>query len=105
MHHDEAKLKIKEILDSSISFEGHFNKCFDNIKDSQQEELISWILDCKNFNVSPILSKNDRNLLGFVKRIGSNLRVLLTKKKDGYFLALFLDKHKYYEDEMSKLGF
>jgi hypothetical protein len=33
------------------------------------------------------------------------VRAILTKEKKGYFIALFLDKHKYYEDEMQKLGF
>jgi len=50
-------------------------------------------------------SKTNRELIGFVKRIGSNLRAILTKEKEGYYITLFLDKHKYYEDEMSKLGF
>jgi len=43
--------------------------------------------------------------MGFVHRIGSNFRIILTKEKEKYFLALFLDKHKYYETEMEKLGF
>ena len=49
--------------------------------------------------------KKDRKLIGFVERIGSNLRSILTKEKEEYFIALFLDKHKYYETEMEKLGF
>jgi len=52
-----------------------------------------------------IQSKIDRNVIGFVNRFGSNLRAILTKRKDSYFLALFLDKHKYYELEITKYGF
>jgi len=52
-----------------------------------------------------IQPKRDRNIIGFVKRFGSNLRAILTKQKEGYFLNLFLDKHKYYELEMEKFGF
>jgi hypothetical protein len=101
----EAKVLIKKILASDVKFDGHFNKCFDNLKDTQQKELIDWIKACKDLEVNPIQSKNNREIIGFVKRIGSNLRVILTKEKKGYFIQLFLDKHKYYELEMDKLGF
>ena len=104
MQCDEAKRAIIEIL-GSIRFEGHFDKCFEGLKETQQKELINWVKDCKEYKISPIQSKKDRNIIGFVKKFGSNLRTILTKEKDGYFLELFLDKHKYYEFEMSKLGF
>jgi len=102
---EDAKKIIKDILESDVSFEGHFNKCFDNLKDSQQKELFDWVKDCKLFKANPIQSKTDRERIGFVNRFGSNLRAILTKKKQGYFIALFLDKHKYYEMEMKDLGF
>ena len=104
MQCEEAKKAIMEIL-GSVSFEGHFNKCFDGLKETQQEELISWVRNCRDHKISPIQSKKDRKIIGFVKKFGSNLRTILTKEKEGYFLELFLDKHKYYESEMSKLGF
>lgn len=105
MHTTKAKELIKNILKDNIKFEGHFDKCFNNIKESQQKELISWIKNCKDYKTSPIQSKTNKNLIGFVKKIGSNLRAVLTKEKDKYFISLFLDKHKYYEFEMNKLGF
>ena len=105
MQHDEGKRKIQEILGTNVRFEGHFNKCFDNIKETQQKELIEWIKKCKGYEIGPIQSKKIKELIGFVDRIGSNLRSILTKEKKGYFIALFLDKHKYYEAEMEKLGF
>ena len=104
LQHEEAREIIKEIL-NDIKFEGHFDKCFDNLKESQQKELIKWVKECKDHKISLIQSKKDRNLIGFVKKFGSNLRTILTKEKEGYFLVLFLDKHKYYEFEMLKLGF
>lgn len=104
LEHEEARKRIIEFL-GNVKFEGHFNKCFDNLKETQKEELINWLKDCKEHSISPIQSKKDRNIIGFVKKIGSNLRAILTKEKQGYFLVLFLDKHKYYEAEMEKLGF
>lgn len=105
MQPEEAKKIIKNTLGSSIVFEGHFNKCFENLKETQQKEILTWVNDCKAQKINPIQSKNNRELIGFVKRIGSNLRAILTKEKKGYFIVLFLDKHKYYETEMEKLGF
>ena len=104
MQYEEARKIIKEVL-NDVKFEGHFNKCFDNLKETQQKELIKWVEDCRDHKVNIIQSKKDRNLIGFVKKFGSNLRIILTKEKEGYFLALFLDKHKYYQFEMLKLGF
>ena len=97
MQHEEARKVIKDILNSNIKFEGHFNRCFENLKETQQEELLKWIKDCKEYKTNPIQSKKDKSLIGFIKKFGSNLRAILTKEKDGYFLILFLDKHKYYE--------
>ena len=105
MQTDEARILIKQILESDVKFDGHFDKCFDNLKGTQQEEIISWVKACKELKNNPIQSKTNREIIGFVKRIGSNLRAILTKEKKGYFIELFLDKHKYYEAEMKKLGF
>lgn len=119
MHTTEAKQIIKNTLKNNIKFNGHFSKCFENIKESQQKEIIEWIKNCKEYKISPIQSKTNKNIIGFVKKIGTNLRAILTKssarlkaseqlhhaKKDNYFIALFLDKHKYYEFEMNKFGF
>ena len=105
MQTTEAKELIKKILESDVKFEGHFDKCFVNLKETQQQEIIEWVKKCKELKINPIQSKNDRERIGFVKRIGSNFRAILTKKKEGYFIELFLDKHKYYEVEMGKLGF
>ena len=102
---EEARNLIKKILENKVNFDGHFDKCFGNLKETQQQEILTWLEECKLRRINPIFSKKDRNLIGFVKRIGSNLRAILTKEKKGYFIALFLDKHKYYEIEMERLGF
>ena len=104
MLHEEGRRILLEIL-GEVRFEGHFNKCFDNIKDSQQLQIIDWARRCAAKDIGPIQSRKNRDIIGFVNRIGSSLRAILTKEKKGFFIALFLDKHKYYEDEMEKLGF
>lgn len=105
MLHDEARQKIIEILGAQISFEGHFNLVWDNLKAARQNDLIEWVKDCKEAKVPPIASAKIKGLLGFIMRFReTNFRVILTKKKNEYFIALYLDKHKYYENERDKLG-
>lgn len=60
MQHDEAKESIRRILGNDVELEGHFAKCFDNIKESQQMELLQWLEDCKSHKIYPIQSKADR---------------------------------------------
>ncbi|MFH0797943.1 MAG: hypothetical protein V1906_00875 [Candidatus Woesearchaeota archaeon] len=55
MLHDEAKESIRKILGNDVELEGHFAKCFDNIKESQQMELLQWLEDCKSHKVYPII--------------------------------------------------
>jgi len=59
MRVEEIKKKIILILNSDIKFEGHFNKCFINLKESQQVGLLNWIKNCKegkiNRNPFPIV--------------------------------------------------
>ena len=105
MLHDEGKKKIEDVLGRDIKFEGHFNIVFDNLKESRQEQLIEWVRKCKNENSIAISSDRIKDLLAFILRFrDTNLRAILTKKKNEYFIALFLDKHKYYENERRKLG-
>ena len=105
MLHNEARNKIEEILGSKINFEGHFDMVFDNLKGSRQKQLIEWIKDCRKGKINPISSDKVKDLLGFILRYrDTNFRAILTKKKNEYFIALFLDKHKYYENERRKLG-
>lgn len=105
MQAEDGKKIILDCLGTNLRFEGHFEKCFENLKETQQQELLTWIKDCKDHKTSVIQSKTNREVIGFVRRFGSSLRAILTKQKEGYFLILFLDKHKYYEIEMQKWGF
>jgi len=103
--HEEARAQIEEILEMKISFEGHFNIVFDNLKQTRQEQLIEWVKECKQGKTNPLSSDKVKELLGFVLRFrDTNFRAILTKKKNEYFIALFLDKHKYYENQRRRLG-
>ena len=96
---------MTEILGNQINFEGHFNIVFDNLKENRQKEIINWVKECKEAKRIPISSDKVKDLSGFILRFrDTNFRAILTKKKNKYFIALFLDKHKYYENERRKLG-
>jgi len=104
--HNGAKEIVKKILGDQITFEGHFNIVFDNLKENRQKELIRWVKDCKERKCISISSNKIKGLLGFILKFReTNFRAVLTKKRNEYFIALFLDKHKYYENERTKLGF
>ncbi len=102
---ENVKDEIEKILGGKIRFDGHFDTVFGNLKETRQEKLIDWVKGCKTGMIPPISSDKIENLLGFVFRFrDTNFRAILTKKKNEYFIALFLDKHKYYENERKKLG-
>ncbi len=102
---EEAIKIVKEILGEQITFSKHFNKVFSSLKETRQEQLIEWVKGCEAGNSFAISSDRVTDLLGFVLRFrDTNFRAILTKKKNEYFLNLFLDKHKYYELERRKLG-
>ncbi len=103
---EEVKNKIKELVGEQIEFEGHFSLVVDNMNENQQANLIEWVRKCNNREIAPDPSPAFRDLLiFFFKPAVTNIRGILTKKKNSYFLALFLDKHKYYDQERRKLGF
>ncbi len=105
MLHEDGKAAIIQIVGDHIDFEGHFDIVFDNLKENRQKQLIEWVKECKEEKHIPLSSDKIKGLLGFILRFrDTNFRAILTKKKNEYFIALFLDKHKYYENERRKLG-
>jgi len=102
--HDEARKKIEGLL-GEIKFEGHFNIVFDRLSLNRQKQLIEWLRECKDGKVASISSDRITGLLAFILKFRqTNFRAVLTKKKNEYFIALFLGKHKYYENEKRRLG-
>jgi hypothetical protein len=101
----EAKEKINKILESPIQYEGHFEIVFDNLSQNEQERLLDWIIQCKEGKTAPISSHKVKDMLGFILKFSdTRFRAILTKKKNEYFIALYLDKHKYYERQRQILG-
>lgn len=106
MQAEEVKKKIKELLGEQIKFEGHFNLVIEYMGENMQDHFLEWVTKCINREIDPDQSPRDFSLLAFFFKPNiNNIRGILTKRKNSYFLALFLDKHKYYDLERRRLGF
>ena len=106
MQVEELKKEISELLGEQIVFDGHFDLVVKNMKENLSLNLIEWVKRCRDKEISPEPSPASKELLVFFfKPSVTNICGILTKKKNSYFITLFLDKHKYYDRERRKLGF
>ena len=106
MQAEGIKEEIKKIIGEQVQFEGHFDLVVGNMPEKMQLNLLEWVKKCKEQELDPKPSPNFRELLVFFfKPYITNVRGILTKRKNSYFIALFLDKHNYYDRERRKLGF
>lgn len=103
---EEIKNRLRIILGEQLKFEGHFDLVMARLSELMQEHLLQWAEKCARRELDPDPSPADHHLLVFFfKPSVNNIRGILTKRKNSYFIALFLDKHKYYDLERRKLGF
>lgn len=103
---EEIKAKIRELLGEQIDFEGHFGLVVERMEENMQHNLLDWLKKCRDREINPQPSPADSSLLAFFfKPSVNNIRGILTKRKNSYFIALFFDKHKYYDTERRRLGF
>ena len=106
MQVEKIKEEIKKIVGVQVEFEGHFDLVVNNMKENMKINLIEWVKRCNDKVISPDPSPKIKDLLiFFFKPRVTNIRGILTKKKNSYFITLFLDKHNYYDRERRKLGF
>ncbi len=105
MKAEEFKEKVKQILESEVSFDGHVNKVVDGIEEERQKIILDWVVRCKEGIERPEPCKKFKNLISFIFKSNDNkIRGILTKEKNSYFIELFLDKHKYYDRKRKYLG-
>lgn len=105
MQPDEFKREVEKILGSSLKFDGHVNQIISQIDEQKQQSLLLWAKECKEGIHRPEPCKKYRHLLAFIYKSNDNqVRGILVKEKGGYFIELFLDKHKYYDRQRRYLG-
>ena len=102
---EEFRNKVNQIVESEIKLDGHVNLIINNISEQKQKIILMWIKECKLGMTKPEPCKNFKNLIAFIYKSNDNrIRGVLTKKKNSFFLELFLDKHKYYDRKRKYLG-
>lgn len=105
MRAEEFRERVKSLLGVEIKFAGHVDLVIENISEERQEAILKWIERCKLGTERPEPCKNFRNLLSFIYKSSDNkIRGILTKEKNAYFIELFLDKHRYYDQKRKYLG-
>ena len=105
MQVEEFKKEVLRLLETEIAFDGHIAKIIENISEDRQKSVLEWIRQCKLGTIKPEPCKRDRSLLAFIYKSNDNrVRGILTKLKNSYFVELFLDKHKYYDQKRRYLG-
>jgi len=101
----EFKEKVRKILSAEIDFDGHVEVVIENLTEKKQELILKWVKECDSGIQRPEPCKKFRNLIAFIyKSNDGNIRGVLTKEKNSYFIELFLDKHKYYDRKRKYLG-
>ena len=102
---EDFKKEVTNILETEIKFDGHVDKIVDNVPEERQKSILEWIRNCQRGIIIPEPCKNYRYLIAFIYKSGDNrIRGILTKEKNAYFIELFLDKHKYYDQKRRYLG-
>ena len=105
MNSKEFKIEVVRILESNVKFEGHVNIVVNNLTEEKQNAILIWVNRCKLGETRPEPCRKFKNLIAFIYKSGDNrIRSILTKKKNSYFIELFLDKHKYYDKKRRYLG-
>ncbi|MFH0978586.1 MAG: hypothetical protein V1837_04760 [Candidatus Woesearchaeota archaeon] len=107
MKPDEAKQKLHEMLGPQLQINPEFDKHFQDLKENMQTELIQWCQDCKDKKSkgSVPTNKKYKDIFVFFRKIGDNVRAVLTKKQNAEFMELHLQNHKAYDEIRLKLGY
>jgi hypothetical protein len=100
-----AKQKLLDTLNQKLEFNRDFDRYFSNLKDSMQEELIKWCIDCKEGNAKGSVPKDFKDLFVFFRKIGNSIRCTLIKKQNSDFIEIHLTEHREYDDLRTKLGY
>ena len=105
MKAENFKKEVTAILGKEIEFDGHVNKIIENIPEERQKRILEWVGNCVRGIIIPEPCKNYRHLIAFIYKSSDNrISGILTKEKNVYFIELFLDKHKYYDQKRRYLG-
>lgn len=103
MNVEQLKKEIRKILGDQVRFNDDFKKLALQIK-NQESVLLSWCVDVANKKISPKIPKNNKDVIVFIKKIGSSNRCVVLKLKDEEFIECHLGNHKYYDYLRKQIG-
>ena len=100
MNVEELKFELRKIF-GEIEFNKDFDKYAITIK-NLDINLIPWCMKVKNEEILAIPTKRD--VIIFIKKIGSSNRCIIIKIVNGEFKEIHLGNHRYYDKLRNKLG-
>ena len=104
MNAEEIKQQLREIFGQHVMFNKEFDSYTDRLKETMQEDFIAWCKQVKEREIQPIQSETKKDVLIFVKRIGSTNRCIVLKLVNGEFKEVHIADHDYYNKLMTHLG-
>ncbi|MFW5866095.1 MAG: hypothetical protein ACOCU6_03300 [Nanoarchaeota archaeon] len=102
MNARELKHEIRNLL-GEVSFNKEFDKHTRQLQ-GQSMNLIKWCYQLREGMVLARPSRNNRDVILFIKKIGSSNRCIVIKKRNGVFTECYLGDHKYYDYPRKQLG-
>lgn len=102
MNVEELKRKIVELL-GNVTFNHEFNKNATKLQ-SQADNLLDWceLVAKKEIQAKP--SKKYKNIILFIRKLGSTNRCIVIKVKNGKFVEFHLGDHEYYDKLKKMIG-
>ena len=107
MEGKEARQKLLDLFGSGIKFNREFDKHIEALKEGMANDLIEWCRRCKeNKELGSVPPKREfKHLYVFFRKIASDVRAVLIKEQNKYFIEIILEDHKGYDDARMKLGY
>ena len=103
MNAEELKLQLREIFGKQVIFNKEFDWYAESLKEKMLQDFISWCKQIRDDELPPLRSRK-RDILVFVKRIGSTNRCIVLKIVNDEFKEIHLSDHHYYDTLMKNLG-
>ena len=104
MNAEEIKKQLHEIFGKQLIFNKDFDIYAKELKENMQESLVEWCRQLKDEEIHPLQSEKKKEVIVFVKRIGSTNRCIVLKIVNDEFKEVHLADHDYYNKIMKNLG-
>lgn len=103
MNVEELKQQLRELFGEQIVFNKEFDTYATTIK-NLDVNLIDWCKKVRDEDIKAQPSPKVREILIFIKKIGSSNRCIVLKIKNGVFTEIHLGDHDYYDRLRKILG-